>query len=72
MRRSPVVLGLAVLVALLALVPLGYIAVYTVDLGWAGVRELVWRPRVGELLWNTARLVVGTMACSAVLGIGAA
>jgi iron(III) transport system permease protein len=72
LRRSPVVLGLAVLVALLALVPLGYIVAYTADLGWAGARELVWRPRVGELLWNTSRLVAGTVACCAVLGVGAA
>ncbi|HYH24885.1 MAG TPA: iron ABC transporter permease [Blastococcus sp.] len=65
-------LALAVGVAVLALLPLGYIAWYTVDIGWAGVRELVLRPRVGELLWNTARLVVGTVLCCAVLGLGAA
>jgi len=67
-----VTLALAVGVAVLALLPLGYIAWYTVDIGWAGVRELVLRPRVGELLWNTARLVVGTVLCCAVLGLGAA
>ena len=61
-------LALAVAVAALALLPLGYIAWYTADLGWAGVRELVLRPRVGELLWNTTRLVVGTVVCCAVLG----
>ena len=65
-------LGLAVAVALLALLPLGYIAVYTADVGWSGVRELVLRPRVGELLWNTVRLAAGTVACCAVLGVGAA
>ena len=65
-------LALAVAVAALALLPLGYIAWYTADIGWAGVRELVFRPRVGELLWNTARLVVGTVLCCAVLGLGAA
>ena len=61
-------------VAALALLPLGYIAWYTVDLGWAGVQELVFRPRVGELVWNTARLVLGTVLCCAVLPavIGAA
>ncbi len=65
-------LALAVAVAALALLPLGHIAWYTVDLGWDGVRELVLRPRVGELLWNTTRLVVGTVVCCAVLGLGAA
>jgi iron(III) transport system permease protein len=64
--------ALAVCVAALALLPLGYIAAATADVGWSGVRELVLRPRVGELLWNTTRLVGGTVACCAVLGVGAA
>jgi iron(III) transport system permease protein len=59
-------------VAALALLPLGYIAAATVDVGWSGIRELVFRPRVGELLWNTSRLVLGTVAVCAVLGVGAA
>ena len=42
------------------------------DVGWSGIRELVLRPRVAELLWNTARLVAGTVLCCAVLGVGAA
>ena len=58
--------------AALALLPLGYIAAFTVDVGWSGVRELVFRPRVGELLWNTSRLVLGTVAVCAVLGVAAA
>ena len=65
-------LALAVCVAALALLPLGYIVAATVDVGWAGIRELVFRPRVGELLWNTSRLVLGTVAVCAVLGVGAA
>ncbi|HEY0506818.1 MAG TPA: iron ABC transporter permease, partial [Blastococcus sp.] len=52
LRRTPLTLAFAICVAALALLPLGYIAVYTVDVGWDGVRELVFRPRVGELLWN--------------------
>ncbi len=65
-------LGLAVLVAVLALLPVGYIAAYTADVGWSGVRELVFRPRVGELLWNTVRLAAGTVISCVVLGVGAA
>ncbi|MCV2488173.1 iron ABC transporter permease [Geodermatophilus sp. YIM 151500] len=65
-------LALAACVAALALLPLGYIAGYTVDVGWSGVRELVLRDRVAELLWNTGRLVLGTVAACAVLGVGAA
>jgi iron(III) transport system permease protein len=64
--------ALAVAVAALALLPLGYIAAYTIDVGWAGIQELVLRPRVAELLWNTARLVLGTVVCCGVLGVGAA
>jgi iron(III) transport system permease protein len=59
-------------VAALALLPLLHIAASTVDVGWSGIRELVFRPRVGELLWNTSRLVLGTVAVCAVLGVGAA
>jgi iron(III) transport system permease protein len=40
--------------------------------GWSGIQELVFRPRVAQLLWNTTRLVLGTVACCAVLGVGAA
>ncbi|MDT0278044.1 ABC transporter permease [Blastococcus goldschmidtiae] len=65
-------LALALAVAALALLPLGYIAWYSADLGWSGIRELVLRPRVGELLWNTVRLVLGTVLCCGVLGVGAA
>jgi iron(III) transport system permease protein len=72
LRRSPVTLALAICVAALALLPLGYIAASTIDVGWSGIRELVFRPRVGELLWNTSRLVLGTVAVCAVLGVGAA
>ena len=72
LRRFPVTLLLACAVAALALLPLGYIATYTVDVGWSGIRELVFRPRVAELLWNTGRLVVGTVLVCGVLGVGAA
>ncbi len=65
-------LALAVAVAALALLPLGYIVWYAFDLGWSGIRELVLRPRVAELLWNTTRLVLGTVAACCVLGVGAA
>jgi iron(III) transport system permease protein len=67
-----VTVALAVFVAALALLPLVYIAVSTVDVGWSGVRELLFRPRVAELLWNTARLVLGTVLCCGILGVGAA
>lgn len=58
--------------ALLALVPLGFIATYTVLIGPAEAWELIVRPRVGQLLWNTIRLAGGAMVLSAALGVGLA
>ena len=59
-RRTPPLLLLAgVAVALLALVPLGFVATYTVIIGPSEAWDLLVRPRIGELLLNTATLVVG-------------
>ena len=62
----------ATAVAALVLVPLGFVVVYTAMVGPADAWHLLVRPRVGELLVNTVRLVVGGMLLSAVLGTGAA
>ncbi len=59
-------------VALLALVPLGYVVAYAVSLGPAQTWELLARPRVGELLRNTLGLLVGVVACCVVLGVACA
>ncbi|MGH3348303.1 MAG: ABC transporter permease, partial [Nocardioides sp.] len=61
-----------VLVALLALVPLGFVATYAVVIGPAEAWDLIVRPRVGMLFWNTVRLAVGCMVTCAVLGVGLA
>jgi iron(III) transport system permease protein len=53
-------------------VPLGFVATYTVLIGPAEAWELVARPRVGSLLWNTVRLAVGCMLVTSVLGLGLA
>jgi iron(III) transport system permease protein len=71
--RPPVLLVvLAVAVALLALLPLGFVAWQTVDTGWSEAVRLVFRDRTAELLWNTVRLTVGCVGISLVLGVGAA
>ncbi|SDO47978.1 iron(III) transport system permease protein [Geodermatophilus sp. DSM 45219] len=70
--RAPLTLLLAAGVALLALLPLVHVVAGLAGVGWPGVRELVVRPRVAELLWNTARLTGGTVLLCAVLGVGAA
>ncbi|MGW3626533.1 ABC transporter permease [Streptomyces sp. NPDC000880] len=68
----PLLLASAVVVALIALIPLGFVIGYTISLGWAEAAPLVFRPRTGELLWNTARLTIGCMVFCALIGIGAA
>ncbi|WP_244247034.1 ABC transporter permease [Nocardioides euryhalodurans] len=54
------------------MIPLGFVGVYTVLIGPAEAWELIARPRVGLLLWNTVRLALGAMLLSAVLGVGLA
>ena len=54
------------------MLPLGFVAVYTVLIGPAEAWDLLVRPRIGELLWNTGRLVVGCVALSLVIGVGCA
>jgi iron(III) transport system permease protein len=61
-----------VVVALLALIPLVYVATYTVIIGPAEIWDLVVRPRVLDLLRNTVTLAAACMAASAALGIGLA
>jgi iron(III) transport system permease protein len=66
LRYPPLRLAAALVVALLTLVPVAYVVAGVVGTG-TGVAELVLRPRVGELLRNTAVLVaLGTAACAAV------
>lgn len=54
------------------LIPLGYVAWGVVSTGWSEGYALLIRPRVGELLVNTAGLVVITVPLCVVLGVGAA
>jgi iron(III) transport system permease protein len=63
---------ISVLLAAVALIPLLFIIGYTIAIGPEQAAALIWRPRMGELLWNTVRLGVGCMAVSAVIGTGAA
>ena len=52
--------------------PLGFVVVYSVIIGPSEAWDLLVRPRVGELLSNTVRLVVGGVIASAVLGTACA
>ena len=60
------------LVAATCLVPLGYVVYSTADLGPGEAYDFLVRPRIGELIWNTTRLLVAGVLLSSVLGVGAA
>ncbi|TWG99153.1 iron(III) transport system permease protein [Nocardioides sp. J9] len=62
--------GLAV--AALALVPLGYVLWSTAELGPGEAGAFLWRPRIGELLWNTTRLLVVGVLASVAVGVAGA
>jgi iron(III) transport system permease protein len=62
----------AAAVAAVSLIPLIFIAGYTVAMGVADASSLLWRRRIGELLWNTTRLAVVCMLLCALLGTAAA
>ncbi|UZX01868.1 iron ABC transporter permease [Arthrobacter sp. CDRTa11] len=63
---------LAVLIALFSLVPLGYVVYMTAATGWDTAVELIFRPRVGELLLNTVLLTLVTVPLCLILGVGGA
>ncbi len=67
---APFLTGLAV--AAFSLVPLYYVLDAVVAMGFGDARALLVRPRVGELLLNTTMLLVGTVALTVLLGVGAA
>ena len=51
----------AALVSLVALLPLGFVVWIAMQTGWETASTLIFRPRVGELLINTALLVALTI-----------
>lgn len=77
-RRSPGsrsaswLLGAALLVSLLALLPLGFVVGVSIQTGWATIVQLVFRPRVAELLGNTLLLLVLTLPLCVLLGVALA
>ncbi len=74
-RRALPPLGLVavgLLVALVAMIPLIYVIVYTITIGWDEAYRLIVRPRVGELLSNTTKLTLATLPLCAVIGTASA
>src|SRR5690349_21644970 len=66
--RHPRAMALAGIVAAVALVPLGFIIAVLLSVGWADAAAMIFRPRVGELLVNTA--VLEALAVPAAIGLG--
>lgn len=65
-------LAIASIVALISLVPLGFIGWVTVDVGWQAVVSLVFRGRVGDLLINTVLLESTTLPITIALAVSLA
>jgi iron(III) transport system permease protein len=68
-RRLPWMQAAAIVVALFAVLPLGFIAWVAWQTGWQTSVSLIFRPRVAELLWNTVLLVVFAVPLSMALAI---
>jgi iron(III) transport system permease protein len=71
-RPGPLVAAVVALLVAATLIPLGYVGWAAVFVGWTRAYELVVRPRVGELLFNTVALVVITVPLCVVIGVGVA
>jgi iron(III) transport system permease protein len=70
--RHLAVTSAAALVALLSLIPLGFIVFVAIDSGWDTASAMVFRPRVGELVVNTLALVAVTLPVAIGLSVGLA
>lgn len=62
----------AAVVSLAALLPLGFIIWVGIETGWATDSALIFRARVGQLLLNTALLLVITLPLCAILSVALA
>nr|WP_324193031.1 iron ABC transporter permease [Nocardia transvalensis] len=71
-RPGRAVTGVALLLVAATFVPLGYIVSALFSTGLHEAAQLVFRPRVGELLRNTSALVAFTVPICVVLGVGLA
>jgi iron(III) transport system permease protein len=71
-RPGPLVSTTVAILVAATCIPLGYVVWGAVSVGWARAYELVVRPRVGELLFNTVGLVAVTVPLCVVIGVAAA
>ena len=69
-RKMPYWLtALVILISLPLLLPFLYVALRSYDVGWARTVELLFRPRMWDLLSNTLLLMVCVTAVSIILGL---
>lgn len=66
---APMLSGLAAVIALLALLPLGFVVWVALVTGWDTVAAMLFRPKVGELLVNTVLLILLTLPACIVLSV---
>ncbi len=71
-RLPPILTTGAVLVSVAVLLPLVFLVVQAVQVGWADLHQLLFRSLTATLIWNTVSLVVVVTALSAVVGTLAA
>ena len=71
-RPGPLVTATVAILVAATLIPLGYVAWAATSIGWTRAYDLVVRPRVGELLFNTVALVLVTVPLCVVIGVGVA
>jgi iron(III) transport system permease protein len=72
-REAPLALALpALAVAAFAVMPVVFVVVEARTVSVRAALDLLWRPRVGMLLWHTLELLTGVCAAAVVIGVGAA
>lgn len=71
-RRNAWLVGAALGLSLLALLPLGFIVGVAVQQGWQNIAALVLRPRMAQLLLNTLALTLLTLPLCMLLGVSLA
>ena len=62
----------SLIVAGAALLPLAFLLLQAVQVGWTELWSVLWRPLTATLLWNTVRLTVCVTIGAAVIGVAAA
>jgi ABC-type Fe3+ transport system permease subunit len=68
-RRLPPLLTVgAVLVSVAVLLPLAFLVVQAVQVGWAQLHQLLFRSLTATLIWNTVKLAVVVAGLCSVVG----